>query len=112
LQGTTNLLTRALATVGKKMETLPDPAMVHYHLPDGLDVRVHRDYEEFIAELTSKFPHEKEGIRKFYDDCWKVGRPKRDDEHPVREYRGCVGVAKSQAHGIRSGTTKDVISSS
>lgn len=65
------------------METLPDPAMVHYHLPDGLSVRVHRDYEEFIAELTSKFPHEKEGIRKFYDDCWKVGRPKRDDERPV-----------------------------
>ncbi|GAQ80118.1 carotenoid isomerase [Klebsormidium nitens] len=71
-QGTTNLLTRALAAVGKKMETIPDPAMVHYHLPDGLSVRVHRDYEEFIAELTSKFPHEKEGIRKFYDDCWKI----------------------------------------
>jgi prolycopene isomerase len=62
--------------VGKKMETLPDPAMVHYHLPDSLSVRVHREYEEFIAELTSKFPHEKEGIRKFYNDCWKVGRPK------------------------------------
>lgn len=54
------------------MDTLPDPAMVHYHLPDDLNVRVHRDYEKFIAELTSKFPHEKEGIRKFYDDCWKV----------------------------------------
>jgi hypothetical protein len=39
---------------------------------------VWREYEEFIAELTSKFPHEKEGIRKLYDEFWKVrcvGRP-------------------------------------
>ena len=31
-----------------------------------------RDYEEFLEELSSKFPHEKEGIRKFYDECWRV----------------------------------------
>ena len=31
-----------------------------------------RDYEEFLEELSSKFPHEKKGIRKFYDECWRV----------------------------------------
>lgn len=35
-------------------------------------MKVWRDYDEFIAELTSKFPHEKKGIRKFYDECWRV----------------------------------------
>lgn len=38
----------------------------------GLDVKVWRDYEEFIAELTRAFPHEKAGIRKFYGECWRV----------------------------------------
>lgn len=32
-QGTTNLLTKALESVGKKIETVPDPTQVHYHLP-------------------------------------------------------------------------------
>lgn len=77
-KGTTNLLTKALEDVGKKLQTVPDPTQIHYHLPkspahpDGLQVRVWRDYEKFIEELTAQFPHEKEGIRKFYDDCWKV----------------------------------------
>lgn len=71
-QGTTNLLTRALAAVGRKLETIPDPVQVRYHLPDGLDIRVHRDYERFIDELVQQFPHEKRGIRKFYDACWSV----------------------------------------
>ena len=30
----------------------------------GLEVKVWRAYEDFIAELSSKFPHEREGIRK------------------------------------------------
>ncbi|KAI3431833.1 hypothetical protein D9Q98_010586 [Chlorella vulgaris] len=77
-RGTTNLMTRALAAVGKKLETVPDPTQIHYHLPpgpqhpQGWQVKVWREYEEFIAELTSKFPHEKEGIRKLYDEFWKV----------------------------------------
>lgn len=71
-EGTTNLLTRALGVVGKRLETSPDPVQVRYHLPDGLDVRTHRDYEQFVAELTDRFPHEKEGIRWFYDSCWSV----------------------------------------
>lgn len=32
-KGTTNLLTKALAAVGKKMDTKPDPTQIHYHLP-------------------------------------------------------------------------------
>ena len=31
--GTTNLITRALAAVGKRLETIPDPTQIHYHLP-------------------------------------------------------------------------------
>jgi prolycopene isomerase len=71
-QGTTNLLTKALGAVGQTLETLPDPVQVHYHLPGDLSVRVHRDYEAFLAELGDRFPHERQGIRQFYDTCWGV----------------------------------------
>ena len=71
-EGTTNLLTRALAAVGESLETIPDPVQVHYHLPQGLDIKVHRDYEKFLRELIDRFPHEEQGIRKFYGECWKV----------------------------------------
>ena len=71
-EGTTNLITKALASVGKKINTVPDPTQVFYHLPNGLEVKVWRKYEEFIDELVSKFPHEEAGIKKFYGDCWKV----------------------------------------
>lgn len=71
-RGTTNLLTRALEAVDVHLETIPDPVQIHYHLPDDLTVRVHRDYKDFIAELTQQFPHEAQGIRQFYDECWSV----------------------------------------
>ena len=71
-QGTTNLLTRALEAVNVSLETIPDPVSIHYHLPKGLDLKVHRDYEKFLQELTAYFPHERQGIRKFYDECWNV----------------------------------------
>ncbi len=71
-RGTTNLLTRALQGVGMRLETIPDPVQIHYHLPGGLDVKVHREYEQFLQELGDRFPHEREGIRRFYDECWKV----------------------------------------
>ena len=32
-EGTTNLITKCLEAVGKKMETVPDPTQVVYHLP-------------------------------------------------------------------------------
>ena len=71
-QGTTNLLTRALDAVNVNLETIPDFVQIHYHLPGGLEVKVHRDYEKFLQELTAKFPHEREGIRRFYDECRQV----------------------------------------
>ena len=71
-QGTTNLLTRALEAVNMSIETVPDPVQIHYHLPDGLALKVHKDYEQFLQELIAHFPHEAKGIRQFYDECWKV----------------------------------------
>jgi prolycopene isomerase len=71
-KGTTNLLTRALDAVNVSLDTIPDPVQIHYHLPGGLDVKVHQYYEKFLQELSAYFPHEREGIRKFYDECWKV----------------------------------------
>ncbi|MCU0536198.1 MAG: carotene isomerase [Hydrococcus sp. Prado102] len=71
-QGTTNLLTRALKAVNMSLDTIPDPVQIHYHLPDNLTLKVHRDYEKFLQELSAHFPHEQEGIRRFYDECWKV----------------------------------------
>ncbi|KAM6547805.1 hypothetical protein CsatB_019481 [Cannabis sativa] len=71
-KGNLNLITQALAAVGCEMPVIPDPTTVHFHLPNNLSVLVHKEYSEFIAELTSKFPHEKEGIFKFYGVCWKI----------------------------------------
>lgn len=77
-EGTTNLITKALAAVGKRLPTVPDPTQIHYHLPaspahpDGLQVKVWRDYEEFLRELGDRFPAERAGIRSFYDECWRV----------------------------------------
>lgn len=71
-KGTTNLLTRALAAVNQKMETIADPVQIHYHLPDNLDLKVHKDYEQFLQELYNHFPKEKKGIKAFYDECWQV----------------------------------------
>ena len=71
-EGTTNLLTRALEGVNMSMETIPDPVQIHYHLPNNLELKVHKNYGKFIEELTANFPHEKIGIRRFYDECWQV----------------------------------------
>lgn len=71
-RGTTNLLTRALSAVDMELPTIADPVQVHYHLPQGLDVIVPRDYEQFINHLSEKFPHERAGITKFYGECWRV----------------------------------------
>ena len=32
-RGTTNLITRALAAVGRRLESVPDPTQIHYRLP-------------------------------------------------------------------------------
>lgn len=71
-KGTTNLLTRALSAVNSSLETIPDPVQIHYHLPQGLDLKVDRDYDKFLQNLIAYFPHESRGIRRFYDECWRV----------------------------------------
>ncbi|MEY3332925.1 MAG: hypothetical protein RLZZ176_1225, partial [Cyanobacteriota bacterium] len=71
-QGTTNLLTRALDAVNVTLKTIPDDVQIHYHLPDNLDIKVHRDYEKFLQNLIAYFPHEAKGVRRFYDECQKV----------------------------------------
>jgi prolycopene isomerase len=71
-KGTTNLLTRALDAVNLKLETIADSVQIHYHLPDGLNLKVDRDYEKFLQNLIAYFPHEAKGIRSFYDECQKV----------------------------------------
>ncbi|MGB3653091.1 MAG: NAD(P)-binding protein, partial [Rivularia sp. (in: cyanobacteria)] len=71
-KGTTNLLTRALQAVDVSLETIPDNVQIHYHLPNSLNLKVERDYEKFLQNLIAYFPHESEGIRRFYDECWKV----------------------------------------
>lgn len=38
----------------------------------GLDVQVWRKYEDFVTELTARFPHEEDGIKAFYGECWMV----------------------------------------
>jgi prolycopene isomerase len=71
-KGTTNLLTRALDAVNVTLKTIPDDVQIHYHLPDNLDIKVHRDYEKFLQNLIAYFPHEAKGVRRFYDECQKV----------------------------------------
>jgi prolycopene isomerase len=71
-KGTTNLLTRALDAVNVSLETIADQVQIHYHLPDGLDLKVDRIYEKFLQNLTAYFPHEKQGILRFYNECWQV----------------------------------------
>ncbi|MEB3180214.1 MAG: carotenoid isomerase [Nostocaceae cyanobacterium] len=71
-QGTTNLLTRALDAVNVSLDVIPDPVQIHYHLPQGLELKVAQVYEKFLQQLIDHFPDEAQGIRNFYDECWRV----------------------------------------
>jgi len=71
-KGYTNLLTRALKDVNEYCDTIPDPVQLEYHLPNNFSISVDREYDKFIEKLTERFPHEKEGIKKFYGTCEKV----------------------------------------
>ena len=71
-KGYTNLLTRALKDVNEYCETIPDPVQLEYHLPNNFCISVDKEYEKFLGKLTERFPHEKEGIKKFYGTCKKV----------------------------------------
>ncbi len=48
------------------------PTHTHTHIVTPTHTQVQQDYESFIKELTSRFPHEASGIRGFYDECWRV----------------------------------------
>ena len=71
-KGYTNLLTRALKDVNEKCETIPDPVQLEYHLPNNFNFSVDKNYKIFISKLSKRFPHEKNGIEKFYKTCEKV----------------------------------------
>ncbi len=71
-KGYTNLLTRALADVGEKCESIADPTQLAYHLPENLEISVDRNYQKFISKLIKLFPHEEKGIQRFYGTCWSV----------------------------------------
>ena len=57
---------------------LPSPSLPAAGLTclvlQGWQVKVWRDYDRFIEDLTALFPHERQGIRSLYDEFWKVGR--------------------------------------
>ena len=38
----------------------------------GLEVKVWRAYEDFVDELTARFPAERKGIEAFYGEAWRV----------------------------------------
>ncbi len=69
----------------------------------GRDTQVWREYEDFITELTALFPHEAQGIRGFYDDCWKVCRPAT---LPCRPLPPCLPAASASSRGQPSGAAE------
>ena len=66
--GTLNLHTRIFRKLGVAVQTIPDPVQIHYHLPDGFSLPVCYDREAFLNALSARFPHEAEGISKFYHE--------------------------------------------
>lgn len=44
----------------------------HHGVGQGLEVKVWRAYDDFVEELSERFPHERVGIKKFYGECWAV----------------------------------------
>ncbi len=71
-QGTLNLHSRIFRRLGVSVPTIPDPVQIHYHLPGELDVAVHYNQEKFLSELSRRFPHEADGIGRFYRELESV----------------------------------------
>jgi len=104
--GYTNLLTRALKDVNEKCETIPDPVQLEYHLPNNINLSVDKNYSDFLGKLTDRFPHEREGIIKFYGTCRKVfncldSMPLLSIEDPTYLFKvfikaplSCLGLAR------------------
>ncbi|NTU68797.1 MAG: FAD-dependent oxidoreductase [Chlorobiaceae bacterium] len=71
-KGTLNLHSRIFRRLGIDLPTIPDPVQIHYHMPNGFEVPVHYDRHRFLECLYRRFPHEKEGIRRFYAELESV----------------------------------------
>ena len=71
-RGTLNLHSRIFRRLGVELRTIPDPVQIHYHMPKGFEVPVHYDRTRFLECLYRRFPHERDGIRRFYDELESV----------------------------------------
>ncbi|TNJ38420.1 FAD-dependent oxidoreductase [Chlorobaculum thiosulfatiphilum] len=71
-KGTLNLHSRIFRKLGVEIETIADPVQIHYHLPAGFEVPAWFDRDRFLESLSRRFPHERTGIRKFYDELESV----------------------------------------
>jgi prolycopene isomerase len=71
-KGTLNLHSRIFRKLGVDVLTIPDPVQIHYHMPNGFEVPVYYERSRFLDCLYRRFPHEREGIRKFYDELESV----------------------------------------
>jgi len=70
--GTLNLHTKIFRKLGIDLPTVPDPVQIHYHLPNGFAVPAYYDRRAFLGVLAARFPHEAEGIEKFYGELDEV----------------------------------------
>jgi prolycopene isomerase len=70
--GTLNLHTRIFRKLGVEVRTISDPVQIHYHLPNGFALPAYYDSHAFLDALTARFPHEAEGIKRFYHELDEV----------------------------------------
>jgi len=70
--GTLNLHTRIFRKLGVEVRTIHDPVQIHYHLPDDFSIAACYDRLAFLGALATRFPHEAEGITKFYRELDEV----------------------------------------
>ncbi|NTU93869.1 MAG: FAD-dependent oxidoreductase [Chlorobiaceae bacterium] len=107
-KGTLNLHARIFRRLGQELRTIPDPVQIHYHMPNGFDVPVHHERSRFLECLYRRFPHEKEGIRQFYDELESVydilsSLPAGSLEDPVHiSAVGARHLVKSVSLGVKT----------
>ncbi|MEI6692696.1 MAG: NAD(P)/FAD-dependent oxidoreductase [Chlorobium sp.] len=70
--GTLNLHTRIFRKLGIEVPTIHDPVQIHFHLPNGFEIPAYFDRHSFMEALAVRFPHETDGIRKFYKELEEV----------------------------------------
>ena len=70
--GTLNLHTRIFRKLGLHVPTIHDPVQIHYHLPNGFSIPAFYNRHEFLNALGARFPHERDGIEKFYNELEAV----------------------------------------